>query len=492
MNQPLTRREFLARGAAAATVAGAAALGWPRLGRAQAPRRIVIVGAGLAGLSAAWELVERGHDVTVFEARTRPGGRVHTLRAPFADGLYAEAGAMSIAASHDLTLHYARLFELPLTTLPPRYTGATLNYFRGRRLVVRPGEAVDWPVELTAEERELGAGGMYEKYWGQELAAAAAADPDAWPPEALRPLDALTLADLWRRNGASEGAVSVLRMSYLDLLGDGVESYGALNALRDTARRIAGEEHFRIAGGNDLLPAAFASRLRERIRYGAAVVAIAHGGDGVRIVVRDGAGTHEVAAERLICALPFSVLREIAVTPPFTPDKQLVIRELDSTSVTRVYLQCRSRFWEAEGLSGYAMTDLPIMSVNNLTVGQPGPRGILSTYAVGPQARRLGAMAPGDRLALALEQASVAFPGLRAEFEGGTSVSWGDDPWSRGAYIWYKPGQMTRFLPHLARPEGRVHFAGDHTSNLPGWMQGALASGRRVAAEVADSYSGML
>ncbi len=490
MSRGLSRREFLAHGAVGAAAAGAAALGLPRLGRAEGTpgerKKIVVVGAGLAGLCAAWELIAAGRgDVTIFEARTRAGGRVHTLREPFSDGLTAEAGAMSIAASHDLTLHYARLFELPLVELPPRYSGASVTVLRGRRLLVRPGEPVDWPVELTAEERTLGAAGMGEKYWGKELAAAREADPASWPPPALRDLDDLSLADLWRRNGASEGAVAVLRMSYLDLSGDGVDSYSALFGLREAAHRIAGESYYRIDGGNDLLPAAFASRLREHIHYGSPVVALHPGPDQVRLTVRDAAGDHEVTADRAIVAIPFSVLREVAVDPPFSPAKQTAIRELESTSVTRVYFQTRTRFWEREDLTGYGMTDLPIQGVYHLSQGQPGPRGILSTYAVGPQARLLGGMSAEERLSLAVEQASVAYPGLRAEFEGGNSFAWSEERWSRGAYIFYRPGQMARLLPHLAGAEGRVHFSGDHTSAMPGWMQGALASGRRVAAEVA-------
>jgi monoamine oxidase len=88
------------------------------------------------------------------------------------------------------------------------------------------------------------------------------------------------------------------------------------------------------------------------------------------------------------------------------------------------------------------------------------------------------------RLEYVLDQSRAIFPGLRAQFEGGTSVSWGDDPWARGAYAWFKPGQLALLPPRATGPEGRVHFAGDHTSALPGWMQGALASAQRVVKEI--------
>ena len=481
----LSRRQLLVGGAGAALARTLAPFGVPAPARAQPARRVIVVGAGLAGLCAAYELLAAGTEVVVFEARTRPGGRVHTLREPFADDLVAEAGAMSIASSHPTALHYARLFELPLVAFSPP-SGAFVVHLRGRRLVIGPGAPPPWPVDLTDEERRLGRRGMHQKYWGRELELAAGADLPGWPPAALRPADEVTLGDLWRRNGASEGAVTVLRLGFLDLLGDGVDSYSALDGLRERAERLPGDEHFRIDGGNDRLPRAFASRLRAQIHYGAAVVRIGHGTDGVRVGVRDASGVHEVAADRVVCAIPFSVLRDVAVTPAFSAEKGRAVRELPNTSVTRVYLQFRTRFWEAAGLAGGASTDLPIMDLHHMTDGQPGPRGILEAYAAGPQARHLATMSPSERLDFVLDQASQVFPGLRSEFEGGTAVCWDDEPWSKGAYAWFKPGQMTALGPHLARPEGRVHFAGDHTSSRPGWMEGALVSGQRVAAEIAS------
>ena len=221
------------------------------------------------------------------------------------------------------------------------------------------------------------------------------------------------------------------------------------------------------------------------IHYGTAAVRIAQRPDGVTVTVRDAAGTHEVAADRVVCAIPFPLLREIAVEPQFSEAKARAIRELPNTSVTRVYLQCRTRFWEAEGLTGSARTDLPIASFYPVMGNPPGPRGLIEVFTVGDRARALAAMAPAERLAFVVAQAGAVFPQLPAQFEGGASFVWDDEPWARGAYPWYRPGQMAAFLPHLAGPEGRVHFAGDQTTTTPGWMQGALASGRRAAAEIA-------
>ena len=131
----LTRRRFLA--SAAATVAVSAIAAVPV--SAQSPQRIVVIGAGLAGMCAAFELMQAGHDVTVFEARNRAGGRVYTLREPFADGLYAEAGAMTISSSHTFSLQYAKAFELPLVEVA-NPGGTFITYIDGQR-VNRPVSA---------------------------------------------------------------------------------------------------------------------------------------------------------------------------------------------------------------------------------------------------------------------------------------------------------------------------------------------------------------
>src|SRR6476646_7193035 len=118
---PITRRDFIKTGALAV---GASLIRVPLVSAAVAPKKIIIIGAGMAGLSAGYELIQLGHDVTILEARGRPGGRVHTLREPFDDGLYAEAGAARIPENHNLTLKYVKQFNLPLEPMYPTQLSA--------------------------------------------------------------------------------------------------------------------------------------------------------------------------------------------------------------------------------------------------------------------------------------------------------------------------------------------------------------------------------
>src|ERR1051325_28629 len=160
MASPVTRRAFIRKlglSAAAIFVPTFAEVAWSpgQLQRRGAAKRVVIIGAGLAGLAAGHELTQAGHEVTILEARTRPGGRVHTLREPFSDGLYAEAGALFIPSNHTFTMKYVRLFDLPTEGISARGQ-AELFYIKGQRLITKTGKDVRWPLNLTQEERSLG------------------------------------------------------------------------------------------------------------------------------------------------------------------------------------------------------------------------------------------------------------------------------------------------------------------------------------------------
>ncbi|HET7464423.1 MAG TPA: FAD-dependent oxidoreductase [Longimicrobium sp.] len=480
---PITRREFIARGAAGAAVLATAGCGRSREtgGRAPGPARVVVAGAGLAGLAAALELVRRGHQVTVLEARDRPGGRVHTLRDGWSDGLYAEAGAVYVPEHHDYTVGYARELGVPLVPAVVRRGGGQRFFVAGRSVTVRPGEPAAWPVELRADEAGRSPGALLARYLDPVLERIGDPRHPAWPGEAALALDGVSLAELLRRQGASTAAVRLMRLGYPDEWGDGVDACSALFLLRDRALLGHGAV-FRVDGGTDRLPRAFAARLEPRIRYGASVRTIEHGAWGVRVAFDRGGVRETAAGDFLVCALPFPVLRSIPVSPRLSPGKGRVVRGLRTTSVTRVYLQLRRRCWDAAGAA--VPTDLPVMHLVEATAGQPGERAILEAFITGPNARRVAAMDPAERVRFALEEATRVHPGARGAFEHGASVCWDADPWALGDYAWFAPGEMRAFLPHLATPEGRIHFAGDHTSAWPGWMQGALASGIRAADAV--------
>jgi monoamine oxidase len=127
------------------------------------------------------------------------------------------------------------------------------------------------------------------------------------------------------------------------------------------------------------------------------------------------------------------------------------------------------------------------MTCLDATVNQPGPRGIMMSFQAGDQARRTAGLSEDERLAVALREMEKVYPGMVANYEGGTSYSWDLDQWARGDYAWMRPGQFTALEPFIGAPEGRVYFAGEHASPWPGWMQGALWSGLRAARGIMEA-----
>ena len=487
----MNRREFLGRAAfAAASVSACSPLNArtahnPPLEPTRPPRKVIVLGAGLAGLTAGYELAHAGHDVTILEARERPGGRVLTIREPFSDGLHAEAGALFVPNNHNLTLRYVKLFELSLDPALPLFE-ARLFYVRGRRIVASGG--VDWPFDLTPKEKKLGRPGMWEEYIRAGLGDLGDVTAPGWPLNlGLETLDRMSASEFLRSRGASQAAVALLRVGQLDLIGDGIDSYSALQMLHRLALRRTETQRFSVRGGSDLLPKAFAARLAARIRYESPVVRIEPGETSVGIVVGSDGQYQRLTADHVVCTIPFSVLKQIDVSPSFSPQKTRAVKELPYTSIARIYLQFRRKAWRAENLYVTAATDLPIKWVFEHTVNQPGPRGILEAQAVGAESRRLSRMTESDRVRFALSQLERVFPGIGEGFERGASKAWDEDPWARGAFAYFRPGQMLSLLPHIASPEGRVYFAGDHTSPWSGWMQGALESGLRAAREINEA-----
>lgn len=488
MSHGIDRRSFLVRATTAAAMLGvrpSIVLAWSdsRSIRVAKPQRILVLGAGMAGLGAATELIEQGHDVTILEARARPGGRVFTIREPFADGLYAEGGAMQVFETHARALRYIKQFNLELDPIqPPRLN--SVRHLMGKRIEAKPGEAIAWPFELIEAENK--AGSPNALYITPRLQPITDAENRNKLIEEFGELDKQTLTEYLQAAGASPGAIAILKIGLAGGLGDGSDHVSALDLLREAAHRALSHQSFTIRGGTDRLPKALASRLGARIHYATAVTRIEQDPEEVRVIASHGGTTRTFSADRMVCTIPFSVLRRLSVAPAFSPQKRAAIDGLLYTSVARTYVQTRTRFWLEDGISGNASTDLPVMGIYERTINQPGTRGILESYQTGAIARRSTAMSDNERLAAALEGMAKVYPRIRDQFEGGASKCWDSDEWSRGAYTWFKPGQMTSWLPHISRAEGRIHFAGEHTSTQPGWMEGALESAERVVTEIGE------
>lgn len=460
------------------------------LHRSGSSKKVLVVGAGLAGLSAAFELSQAGHDVTILEAQTRPGGRVCTLREGFAEGLYAEAGAEYFYPTDpDYALAYINHFGLDVTPLRFAHQSSIIHV-NGNRITCDPTHPTDWQLPLTHEEQQLGLSGMRQKYIEPLLKKFQKGLNGDWSNDVLIQFDDKTFVTALKEVGASDSAIELLRIMDWDFIGEGNEHTSAIELLGDRAKFSQFRRPFyAIKGGNDLLPQAFAIYLSNQIQYGAQVTRIDHSSRTVRITFVQDSESQVIAADYLIVAVPFSVLQHLEVSPAFSLPKHRAIKELPYSSVSRVYFQTREKFWIGDGLSGLALTDLPFTYFWDASWNQHGTKGLLQGYATGPAARHLASMDDFSRNKLATEQAQKVYPNICDFMEATTWKCWDTDPWALGGYSWYKPETVGSLVPHLSIPEGRVHFAGEHTApcSLHATIQGALQSGIRAAKAINKS-----
>jgi monoamine oxidase len=188
-----------------------------------------------------------------------------------------------------------------------------------------------------------------------------------------------------------------------------------------------------------------------------------------------------MTADNVLCTIPFSLLRKVDL-PALSSRKKDVIKNTRYDAVARVYLQTRNRAWEEKGLNGFALTKGPI-EIWEPTWSQPGPRGILMTYARPGEAEKIIKLKENDRIATTLKQLDEVFGGLRESFERGTTKCWTEDEWSRGAWAFVG---FNNIVIATSR-EGRMHFAGEHLSPWFSWMQGALSSGLMAVKEINEA-----
>jgi monoamine oxidase len=203
----------------------------------------------------------------------------------------------------------------------------------------------------------------------------------------------------------------------------------------------------------------------------------------VRVTAGGPGGTETFTADHAICALPCPAIGGILADAKLSAAKARAIREQNYSRTAKVFLQSRTRFWIQAGLSGVVTTDLPIERLTPDPGSAVNERGALAAYPIANYTSALEGMSEEERVSAAFDQARQIFPEFAQSFEGGQSKCWGLDRWQRGSFALHTPGQIG-FIATLAQAEGRIHFAGEHTSAWTGWMQGALESARRTVREI--------
>jgi monoamine oxidase len=483
---PRTTRRRLLRSAGAGALALSAVGRLTPAARAVSPPRIVVVGAGLAGLTCAYRLKQAGYTAQLYEASDRLGGRCWTIRGAFADGQIGEHGGELIDQGHNAIRNLAQELGLTLDNLLRAEANGTelLGYFDGA------------PYSFEAMTDDL------KQVWQKIHADTSAAGyPTTFGSSTQRgrELDRMSIVD-WIEESVDHGMDSKLGQ-FLDVAYNieyGAESseQSSLNLLYllgfagQGQLRIFGKsnEKYHVRGGNDQIPALLGTALATQITTGAELLAIKRTPAGAyTLIFRIGSKTTTVTADKVVLALPFSMLRSVDVAGAgFSDRKLLAIRELGMGTNSKLHVQFRSRPWKAVGCNGETFSDNGYQNTWEVSRAQSGASGLLVNYTGGTIGASVGSSTPTQRAQTFLMQIEPVLPGLTQEWNGrATRDFWPEYEWTRGSYSYWKVGQYTSFAGVEGLQEGNAHFCGEHTSiDFQGYLNGAVDTGERAAAEV--------
>ena len=445
---------------------------------ALAKQKAVVVGAGLAGLTAAYELEQAGYKVTVLEARDRIGGRVYSYSGDFENGQRAEAGGELLDGTHvHQQIHgYINLFGLSLEEVGYDDVAEGAYYLDG---------------QLMAYDDLKGTLGKkvnreYNRFW-DELAALAdfIADP-THPQDApnAAELDAQTAAQ-WLDTLNLHPTARVLAEHHIR----GEYNEPSAVSLLFLAQQVKVYENvkdrhieiFRVSGGNNQLTDAFAAQLNSPVLTNHPVTEIKQTDSGVTVL----AAGKAFKADYAVVTVPLKSLSKMDFTPALPNKLTKAAKNINYGSHTKVLLQYEQRFWRNFGLGGDTISELPIGWTWEGTDQQAGETGILIAYTSGDFADGQRYITNEKIIKDKRAQIETMYPGADKLFIKAKVQAWHREPWSGGSYSAYGPGQVTKYWGAFTQPFGRIYFAGEHTDDVfPGYLEGAVRSGQRAALQL--------
>jgi monoamine oxidase len=433
---------------------------------------VLIAGAGMAGLAAARALEDRGVRVTVIDPRDRVGGRVWTFRR-LLHGQHAEAGADLIESDHDAVKALASRLRLRLVPILKRgigYYGANASGLL-RRQPMAPGFRHLAPaIDALVSDYKLG-----EQRWDTAFAARLARKSVAdWAREVAAGPGAPALSYLLERLRAFRGLFladpeDLSLLALVDFFA--ADPFGGASAMS------------RVKGGNDRLATALAATLRTAPLFGHALRKVAHNERRVRATVEGPRGLEVITSDYLIVTIPPPNVTRVQFTPPLPVSQARAYRALRMGQATRLVLQFEHRFWRDRRQPDLFGTAQDFGAVWDGNEDQQQSPGILSCLAGGgaSQALQQGIKRAGpEGIVRQLE-----WLGRPARLVDSRMVTWEADPWAGGGYAVFGPDFDPTLRDWLARPFGRIRFAGEHTSHRwQGYINGAIVSGQRAATEI--------
>lgn len=451
--------------------------------------RVLILGAGLSGLSAAFELAQKGFDITVLEARNRIGGRVQTLREPFRDNQFVELGGELVGDGYKRFLSYARKFGIGYDEVSSATEtgGSVTNLNKGiGTSAVLNGKIYPVGSILSGNPYNLPENELPPTILLKHLVVMAG-EVRANPAKIFE-YDQISLAEALRKRNVSNEMIELMNIS---LNYNSIETVSMGGILWESRRRTsAGTKAVHIIGGNDLITKAlFENAVKSGARFilEARVKKIAQDEKSVKVSFQKSGKIEIIEADKMICTIPFSVLRDIEFLPALPETKAKAIKELAYTRITKVFLQARRKNWDANNLGSSIWTDTPCERIFNAAGKKGDERGIFTVWTDGKGAEIPEKLSDKARVAWCKKEFLKTLPFMQNQIETAETKSWTRDEFVRGAYSHFTIGQLKELHPHLKTAVDRIHFAGEHTAeNAPG-MEGALESAERVVREISEA-----
>jgi monoamine oxidase len=477
----LNRRSFLSHAAAiTGTIASAAALSRPVL--AAPASRVVIVGAGFAGMTCAYRLQQAGVIAQVLEASDRIGGRMFTLRDAFPEGQITELGGEFVDSGHKSLRQLARELGLNLIDLQTASKGLTQEsyYFEGRLIPQR--EIVEAFRPVAAQIKK-------------DLATLTGdGDVTYLAPNNGEALDRLTLREWLATRVGNSTLRALIDVAYVGEYGletDQQSPFNLLFLIGQTPGKFEifgdSDQRYRIIGGNDSLPRRLAERLRRPVQFGSRLEALRQNSRGSYLLtVNQNGRVQDIEADQVVLTLPFSTLRSVDLQLPLPEVKLRAIKTLGYGTNAKIIAGFNRRVWQQQGSQGSAFSDLPFQESWETSLGQPGQGGLLTEFLGGNRGLAANQGSTQEQARAFATQFDQLYPGTAAAYNGkAVRFHWPSAPSALGSYACYLPGQYTTIRAAEGEAVDNLFFAGEHTSlDFQGYMNGASESGERAASEV--------
>jgi monoamine oxidase len=448
--------------------------------------KVLVVGAGIAGLTAAYRLKQAGIPVDIIEARNRVGGRMYTARNIAGTSIYADLGGEFIDTIHtslrrlvnELGLQTADLYAADKGLVP------SVMYFQGRK--IKDSELAEWSVALVKKIK-------------QDLEKISIKDVSyrTRNPNAIA-LDSISIADYLEQAQIHPILNKLLQNSYTQLYGREASEQSCLNMLlfistdnNNLRSNADSDERYQVLGGNDRVISLLAKSLSNFIETGTELEAINPQGEkGYRVSFRSGNRSFEKNYERVLLTLPYSTLRLVAINLDFPLVKQKAINELGYGTNSKLVTAYRERIWKTRYKStAFISTELDFQGAWESNRNHRGSSGVITNFTGGKQGLAIGKGSTESQAQILLPQLEKIFPGISEQSAGeAIRAYWTGEQYTQGSYSCYLPGQWTGISGAEQENVGNLFFAGEHCSQkFQGYMEGGCRTGEIAAAKIMRS-----